>query len=420
VSVYLTLLGMFLLLCLQGFFSGSEIAIVSCDRAKLRHKARHGDAGSKLALRMLGRPEVVLSTTLVGTNISLVLLTALATTLAIQAFGDEGDLLAVLLLAPVTLTLGEVVPKSVFQQESNELAPKIIYPLYAFSLLFWPIVFVFSRLARLAARLSGAEKSGAQLFAVREQLRTVLDTAEGATTLDVFDRERLRNVMRFGELTAGDVMVPAAEMMAIDADAPIDHLERLVRRTGNAHFPAYEGKRSNILGMLSITVWDLVEPRFRERSVRDLVKPAHFVPAQQALVELLPVLRRRQDESAVVVDEFGSAVGLVTIERILETVVGPVVVGEVFEEVDRVGRPTYEVVGEDSYLLDGRLAIPEVNELLGTRIGQSEARTIGGLLVARLRHVPALDEAIEEAGFRFTVVAATDRAVTRLRAERMS
>jgi CBS domain containing-hemolysin-like protein len=411
---------MLLLLLLQGFFSGAEIAIVSCDRAKLRHRARPGDAGSRLALRMLERPEVLLSTTLVGTNISLVLLTALATTLAITAFGNEGDLLAVLLLAPVTLTLGEVVPKSVYQQVSNDLTPKIIYPLYAFSLLFWPIVFVFSRLARMAARLSGAEKSGAQLFAVREQLRTVLDTAEGATTLDVFDRERLRNVVRFGELTAGDVMVPAAEMMAIDADAPIEQLARLVRRTGSAHFPAYEGKRSNILGMLSVTVWDLVEPRFRERSVRDFIKPAHFVPAQQALVELLPLLRSRADESAVIVDEFGSAIGLVTIDRILETVVGPVIVGEVFEEADKLARPSYEQVADDTYLLDGRLAMQEVNELLGTRIALSEARTIGGLIVARLRHVPAVDESLEEAGFRFTVVAASDRAVTRLRAERIS
>jgi len=419
-SMTLTLLWMLLLLILQGFFSGAEIAIVSCDRARLRHRARQGDAGSQLALRMLERPEVVLSTTLVGTNIALVLLTALATTLAIAAFGNEGDLLAVLLLTPITLILGEVVPKSVFQQESNDLTPKIIYPLYAFSLLFWPIVFVFSRVARLAARLTGADKSGAQLFAVREQLRTVLDTAEGATTLDVFDRERLRNVMRFGELAAGAVIVPAAEMKAIDADAPIERLARLVRRTGSAHLPVYEGKRSNILGILSIKVWDLVEPGFENRSVRDLVRPAHFVPAQQPLVELLPVLRGRPDESAIVVDEFGSAIGLVTVQKVLESVVGRVGVGEMFEEADELPRPGHEALADESFLLDGRLAIPEVNELLGTRIGQSEARTIGGLIIARLRHVPQADESIEEAGFRFTVVSASDRAVTRLRAERLS
>ncbi len=133
------LLGLLTLLLLQGFFSGSEIAIVNCDRSKLRHRAKQGDAGSKLAVHLLERPEVVLSTTLVGTNISLVLLTAIATVTLVAAVGERGELYATLLLVPVTLILGEVVPKSVFQQRANELTPQIVYPLYAFSLLFYPI-----------------------------------------------------------------------------------------------------------------------------------------------------------------------------------------------------------------------------------------------------------------------------------------
>jgi len=416
----LTLGGMLVLLALEAFFSGSEIALVSCDKARLRHRARQGDAGSKLALRMLERPEVILSTTLVGTNISLVLLAAVSTALAISAFGSRGDLYAVFLLTPFTLMLGEIVPKSVFQQEANALTPKIIYPLYGFSLLFWPVVFVFSRTARLAARLAGAPKSGAQLFAVREQLRSVLDTAEGAATMDVFDRGRIRNVVRFGEMVVGDVMTPAAEMTAVDADAPMEQVMQLVRRTGKAHVPIFEGKRSKVVGMLSVSVWDLVEAGFADRTVRELVAPAYFVPAQQPLVDLLPVVRAREDQSAIVVDEFGSTIGMVSVEGLLETVVGRVGVGEVYEESEDQARPGHEIVGDDTYLLDGRLPIPEVNELLGARIGLSEARTVGGLIVARLRRVPAEGEGITESGFEFTVVEATDRSVARVRAVRTS
>ena len=419
-SLLFVSLGMILLLLLQGFFSGAEIAIVNCDRARLRHKARQGDAGSKLALRLLERPEVILSTTLVGTNIALVLLTAIATASAIAVVGEGGDLVAVLLLTPFTLILGEVVPKSVYQQESDELTPRIVYPLYAFYLLFFPIVFVFSRTARLAARLIGRGRPGAGMFAVREQLRAVLDTAEGATTIDVFDRARIRNVVRFGEFVVGDVMVPAADMIAVDAGQPTAAVMDLVRRTGSAQVPVYEGKRSQVIGMISISVWEVVEPGFAERSVRDLVKPAYFVPAQQPLVELLPVLRNRGDQCAVVVDEYGSAVGMITVDDILETVVGRVEVGAAFENQDDLPKPKVDVLDDDIYLMDARLPISEVNDLLGTKIGVSEAHSIGGLIVARLRHVPAAGESIREAGYQFTVTEATERAVLKLRAERLT
>lgn len=418
-SLTMVILGMVVLLLLQGFFSGAEIAIVSCDKARLRHKASQGDAGSKLALRLLRRPEVILSTTLVGTNIALVLLTAIATTLAIGATGSRGDLYAALLLTPITLLLGEVVPKSVYQQRADDLTPRIVYPLYACYLLFFPIVFVFSRTSRLAVRLFGRVRSGAELFAVREQLRAVLDASEGATTLNVFDRARIRNVVRFGELAAGDVMIPAAEMVAIDlADETAAAME-FVRRSGSTQLPVFEGRRSHVVGMISLSVWDLFEPGFEERSLEELVEPAYFVPTQHPLVELLPVLRNRDDQAAIVVDEYGSAVGMITVDTILETVVGPVEHGDHAEHGGAAAKPGIESVGDDEYLLDGRLPIPELNDVLGTRIGVSEARTIGGLVVARLKRLPELGESITEAGFRFTVTETAERNIRQLRAARV-
>ncbi|MDX1733606.1 MAG: hemolysin family protein [Halioglobus sp.] len=415
-SVLVMMAGLLVLLLLQGFFSGAEIAIVNCDRARLRHRAKQGDAGSKLALHMLERPEVLLSTTLVGTNISLVLLTAIATTAAITAVGDSGDLYATLVLIPITLILGEIVPKSVFQQQADELTPRIMYPLYGFYLLFFPVVFVFSRVARLAAKIVG-DDPGAGIFTMRAQLRAILDTAEGGANIDVFDRTRIRNVVRFGELLAGDVMLPATEMTAIDATASVEDLIDLVRRSGGAHVPVYEGQRSQVTGLVSLSVWDLSRFRSSTRSLSDYVKPALFVPSQQPLVELLPILRNREDQSAVVVDEYGSAVGLVTLDNILETVVGQVGVGSVFEERRESARPVYEALGDDAYVLDARLPVSEVNDLLGTDLYLSEARTIGGLIIARLRHVPAVEEGITDGGYRFTVLEVSDRAILRLRAE---
>lgn len=409
------LLAMPVLLLLQGFFSGAEIAIVNCDRAKLRHRAKQGDAGAKLALRLLEQPEVILSTTLVGTNVALVSLTSLATAGIIGLVGAEGDILAVLLLIPVTLILGEIVPKSIFQQQADKLTPRIIYPLYACSLLLFPVIFFFSRTARLVARLVGTGSKGNDLFVVREQVRAILDTADGSATIDVFDVARIRNVVRFGEFVAGDVMVPAAEMTAVNLDTPMADVVRLLREAGKDQVPVYDSQRTEVIGILSATIWDTVSPDFKTSQLRDLLKPAYFVPVQQPLVELLPVLRTRADQTAVVVDEYGSAVGMITVDDIVATVVGRTENGVAPEPTETAAPPRWEALGGGVYLMEGRLTIADVNDVLGTRIRGTEARTIGGLVTARLRRVPQPGESITEAGYCFTVSAATERTVARLR-----
>ena len=175
-DLLLLFLLMVLLLLLKGFFSGSEIALVNSDKIRMHHRARQGDAGAQLLLKMFERPDVMLGTTLVGTNIATVALTTLGTLIAIELFGDRGDLYAFLMLTPVLLVLGEIVPKSVYQQKADVLAPIIVYPLRFASRLFYPVIFVFSRIARLGVRLAGAGRAPSNVFITREQLRSVLDS----------------------------------------------------------------------------------------------------------------------------------------------------------------------------------------------------------------------------------------------------
>ena len=212
---------MVLLLLFKGFFSGSEIALVNSDKLKLHHKANQGHRGAKLVLRLFQTPDVVLGTTLVGTNISTIALTTIGTMLMIRYFGAAGDLYAVLLFTPLFLILGEVVPKSVYQQKSDEIAPIIVYPLRFFSLLFYPIVFVFSRVARLGARLVGGGKTEQNVFITREQMRMVVEMAERGASVDVFDRARIKRAIRFAEdcdlcivLGSSLVVYPAAAIPA--------------------------------------------------------------------------------------------------------------------------------------------------------------------------------------------------------------
>jgi len=416
-NLLLVILFMILLLLLKGFFSGSEIALVNSDKLKLHHKANQGHRGAGLVLRLFQTPDVLLGTTLVGTNISTVILTTIGTMMMIRAFGEIGDLYAVLLFTPLFLILGEIVPKSVYQQKSNVIAPVVVYPLRFFSLLFYPLVFVFSRIARLCARLIGGGKSEQNVFITREQMRMVVDMADRGANVDVFDRVRIKRVIRFAETSVGEAMIPVAEMTAINRNRAAKNAVQLVRRRGYNRLPVYSRNISNIVGVVTLTTWDLMDPELPNRPLEELIKPAYYVSPYQTIDQLLPILRTREDHMAVVVDEFGSAVGMITMEDILEEVVGEIDVGYDFEEYLPRRKRDFEMLDEDTYLMDARLSISEVNEVLGTSLPSGESHTIAGLLMARLRHIPAQGESITESGYRFTVEEATDRSIVKLRVE---
>ena len=417
IEIILLILAILVLLLLKGFFSGSEIALVNCDKVKLNARANQGHNGAKSVLRLFRTPDVLLGTTLVGTNIATVALTTLGTLAMIRVFGPQGDLYAFLVLTPLLLILGEIVPKSVYQQKSDLIAPIAIYPLRAFSFLFYPIVFVFSRIARLVARIVGAGKTEQNLFNTREQIRAVVEMAERTSSVDAFDRGRIKRVIRFAETTVAEAMIPVAEITAININRSMKRAIAMVRKRGYNRLPVYTRNTSNIIGVVTLTTWDLLDPGLPEKSLEELMKPAMYISPYQTIDQLLPVLRDRDDHIAIVVDEFGSAIGIITMEDILEEVVGEIDVGYDFEEyVPR--RPRIMVaLADEVYLLDSRLAISEVNEFLELDLPTTEFHTIGGLMMARLRHIPKQGEQIIESGYRFTVEEATDRNIVKIRVE---
>ena len=416
--VILTVLALILL---KGFFSGSEIAMVNADKLKLHHKANQGHKGAELVLKLFKTPDVLLGTTLVGTNISTVALTTIGTMLMIDQFGELGDLYAFLLFTPLFLIFGEIVPKSVFQQKSDALSAVVIYPLRFFSMLFYPVIFVFSRIARLVARLVGGGKKEQTLFITREQIRMVVEMAERGANVDVFDRVRIKRAIRFADTTVGEAMVPVAEVIAINHDRTTKDAIRLVRRMGYNRLPVYRRNVSNVIGIVTLTTWDLMNAELPEKSLTDLTTPACYVTPHQAIDQLLPILQAREDHMAIVVDEFGSAIGIITIEDILEEVVGEIDVGYDFEEYIPRRRRGFEVLDAEKevYLMDARLPISEVNEVLGVTIPGAKYHTLGGMVLTHLKHIPSQDEYLVESGYRFTVDQASERAILKLRVERI-
>lgn len=418
-EVFFIILAMVVLLLLEGFFSGSEIALVHADKIRLHARAAQGHKGARLVLKMFERPDVLLTTTLVGTNISIVTLTTLGTLLMIRLFGEHGDLYAMLIYTPVFLTLGEIVPKSVYQHRADRIAPVVIYPLRAFKTMLYPFILVFSQVARLAARLAGENLSERNLFITRQQIRSVVEMANRSAHVDVFDQARINRAIRFADTTVGEAMRPVAELIAVDRTDPMDTALTLVRRHGYNRLPVFQDNVGNIIGILTLTVWDLMDDRVRRQTVTERMYAPLYVSPRQNIDTLLPELRERSDHMAIVVDEFGSAIGMITMEDIMEEVVGEIRVGYDFDEYRPRRKPHYRLIEEGRYEVDGRLSLGDLNELLEIDLPALEAHTVGGFIEARLRRIPAEGEYVDADGWRFTVTEASPRAVSRLEIRRL-
>lgn len=406
-------------LLLKGFFSGSEIAIVNSDKFKLRHQAKLGNRGASLVLKMFKTPDVILGTTLVGTNIATVTISTLGALIFIDLYGTAGDLISIIVLTPVLLILGEIVPKSIFQQKADEITGHIIYALRFFSILFWPIIIVFSAVARFATRIVGGGMVPQNMFITREELRALLDVSDSAANPSQIDRKRIRRVIRFADTTVGEAMIPLADVVGFNEMRNMKEAVRIVLKQGYNRLPVYRGNLTNVKGMLTLNTWDLMDPELLDKPVSDYIRPVLYLSPKQTIDHALPQLQARDDHIAVVVDEFGSAIGILTMEDIFEEVVGEIDVGYDFDEYHPKQRITIEHESETSHIMPGRMPISEINDILYTSLPVEEAHTIGGFVVNRLRRLPRLGDTVEGKDYRVTVLEADGRVAVRVRLEQI-
>ena len=406
-------------LILKGFFSGSEIAMVNSDKLKLRHQAKMGNKGARLVLKLFKKPDVILGTTLVGTNLATVIISTLGTLVFIELFGSSGDFISILVLTPILLIFGEVVPKSVFQQKADTLVPFLIYILQFFSYVFYPLIIIFSTVARFATKIVGGGETPQNMFITREEIRVLLDLSESASDPSTIDRKRIRRIIRFADTTVGEAMIPLADVVGFNKTRDMKEAIRIVIKHGFNRLPVYHGNITNVKGMLTLSTWDLMEMDLENKPITDYISPTLYLSPKQTIDQALPQLQARDDHMAVVVDEYGSAIGILTMEDVFEEVVGEIDVGYDFEEYNPKGRFYIIHENEHSHILGGRMPISEVNDILYVKLPVEEAHTVGGFITSRLRTIPKVGDIVEEQGYRLSVLEADERTVIKIRIERL-
>jgi putative hemolysin len=406
-DVLLTVILILIFLVMEAFFSGSEIGVVSADQIKLRHEAAKGSRGAKLALDMLKKPEWLLATTLVGTNIAVVSNTTIVTALMIQLFGEQNSWVAIFLVAPLIWIFGEIVPKSIFQQRADTITPRAIFLLRLAFYVFYPILAVFTLITRLLTWRFGQQIQNP--FTLREEILTMLQMPAAEGDIQPVEKNMIQRIFSFSETTAYEIMIPLIDVVAIEQGATCGEAIDLAKNKAHIRLPVYTERVDKIVGVLNVL--KLLDADAHQ-PIKPFVREVRFVPPSKNISELLLDLRKDGDTVAVVVDEFGGAAGLVTMEDIMEEVVE-----EMEDEYDSGEKPVQWVrkISKKDYIVSARIEVDSLEEELGILLPKGEYATLAGFLLEKSGEIPAPGTVIKSKGINFTIERSTPQAIQEVR-----
>ncbi len=391
-------------LCLLGeaFFALSEISIISCDRLRLRREASEGSRTARILEQFLQSKQRLLATTLCGTQLTIVVSTVVMTYALHRRYGARGELYLLLGLVPMTVIFGEIVPKSLARQHSDQVARLVAVPLFFAQKLFWPLVYSMTAITSwLTRRMGLAERK----LVTREELGLIL---QGPATHGMSEGERkmISRIFDFKETTVGDVMVPLSDVTALPAEATLADLAAAIDDKQYTRYPVYRERVDHVVGI--VHAFDVLKAGSggHGHAVGDFGRAPIFVPQSKPAVDLLVELQRSRQSMAIVVDEYGGAIGIATVEDVLEEIVGPIddehdnAPSAVRKEADGVWR------------VGARTPVADLNRQLGLGLPEGEDyTTIGGLMLERLKHIPREGESIRVGGLLLRVTRATDRGI---------
>ncbi len=400
-----------MILCLvaEGFFSGSEIAIVSADNMLLRHKAAKGSRGARLALTMLEKPEWLLSTTLIGTNICVVTNTTMATALMLQLFGENGAWLAILLAAPLIWIFGEIVPKSVFQQRADVITPYVIFILNAASYVFYPILLVFTFLTKVLAKVLGEQPKNP--FTLREEIMTMMNmSGDMHGDIQSVEKDMIKRMFHFSETHVEQIMIPLIDVVAVEENTLCKKALNVAVERAHKRLPVYRERVDQIVGI--IDMYELLG-KAKTKPITEFIEPVKFVPETKSIKDLLFEFKEDGDSIAVVVDEFGGAQGIVCMEDIMEEVVQ-----EIDDEYDSDKSSSHGILknADRDYTVSGRIELDQLCDELKISLGTSyKSATLSGYLLEHLHSIPETGQQFEIEGINFTILKSTPQTVNKVR-----
>ena len=416
-SIYLIVIAIILMVCLSAFFSGSEMALSSCNLLRMQNLREEGSRRAAVAVRILENFDYALSAILIGNNLVNIGASALVSVLVILMSGnDKYTWIGTVILTIVIIIFGETIPKICAKKSANRLTLRIAYPIRALTVFLTPVIWVVVGLNWLLTFWMKEEKDENSEEAV-EELHSIIETAEDEKVLDEDQSELVRSAIDFSEISAMDVMTARVDVVAIDIEDSWDEILAQIEKSNVSRMPVYEGSIDNIIGVLYLNRFLKAVAEAGKPDIRSLLMPPCYVYKTMKLPAVLNQLRRAKQHLAIVTDEYGGTLGVLSMEDVLEQIVG-----DIWDDNDEV-EPEVVERKEGEYELDGAMMLFEMEELLGLpeESIEAESNTVGGWTIECFGGFPQVGDSFEKDGLKVTVLEMSDgRRVDKVLVKRVS
>jgi CBS domain containing-hemolysin-like protein len=411
-NTYLVIAIICICLILEAFYSGGEIALIAADINRLKFFARRGSFSAAQAVKLMEKPEWFISTTLIGTNLAIIAGSTLATGLLIGAFGSaRGEQISFFVMLPTLFVM--IMIRRTFLHRAEAMAIRVALFVRVSSVILYPLAYIISLISKGAVSVSTGQKINKNSYITKEGLKYILgENTKGGDILKT-EKEMVSRVFDFSELTADKIMIPISVLTALPITTKIAEAARFVAGKKYLRIPVYQDQVINIVGILNY--FDLLaaiqkhkdsgKQSADETIATCLQTEVFYVPETKKASELLMDLQKRQEHMAVVVDEYGGAVGIVTIEDI-----GEEIVGSIDNEYDS-GEKLYKKLAPGRYLINGRMDMDTLNQLLAMKFPEGNYETLGGFLMHRFGNIPQRRERLDYRGITFIIENADQKSI---------
>ena len=421
-AFWVTAGGIGLLLVMSAFFSGSETALTAASRGKLRAQADKGSKGAERALKITEDNERLIGSVLLGNNLVNILATSLATALLTRLFGESGVAVATLVMTATVLIFAEVLPKTYAITNAESAAAMVSGPIQIVVKVFAPVVSAVRLLVRGVLRLFGVKTDpDSHIRAVRDEIAGALTLGQSEGVVQKEDRDRILGALDLGERTVEEIMLHRSQIQMLDAETDPEDLLRQLLDSPHTRLPVYQGDHDNIVGVVHAK--DLLRAMhkmmfgpspsptgLKDFKILDVVRPPYFIPDTTTLDDQMRQFLRRRTHFALVVDEYGSLEGLITLEDILEEIVG-----EITDEFDTAAEHAVQRLKDGHFTVDGAMTIRDLNRAMDWNLPDDEANTVAGLVIYEAQMIPSVGQVFSFHGFRFEVTGRKANRITKLK-----
>ncbi len=408
--MYLRISIVFVLLLFSAFFSSSETAITSISIAKIRQLKEEDEESAEILKGMKRKTNDIIASILIGNNIVNTAATAVLTEIIVEKFVSKNStIIATAIMTVLILVIGEITPKSFAAQNPVKVAVKVARPLDLITIVFKPILYLLTAITNGIIKLLGGEIVTDTPFVTEEEIRSLVDVGEEEGIIKHQEKEMIEGIFEINDIDVTEVMVPRIDVIAVPDDSSLREALELIITYGHSRIPVFKDTIDNIVGILyakdMLPFASAKDQRFDDKSVTELMRQAYYVPETKKVNQLLRELQQKKVHMAIVLDEYGGTEGIVTIEDILEEIVGDIL-DEYDNEVDLIER-----INEDVYLVKADVSIEEINEIFGTDLPEEDFDSLGGFVFGTLGRVPVQGDIVICESLQMTVVELDNRRI---------